>query len=307
MKHSRIYPLDILFIYASPWSLLAIILLFSLGTGLVSFLGGNIRWGIFWLGLVTVLLLEISSFYLKAYYDSFETDRRKVALPRLNIFNRQSPENELPRNLFLQAALSTLTVGAFLTVLLSQQGALNLSTILFLGIAFTLAFFYAVPPLRLAYSGYGDLIQAILITNLIPALAYLFQTHDLHRLLAMLTFPLTGLFLAMIAALSLQSYAEDIRIGRKTILTMLGWQGGMNLHNIMIISTYAMIGLAALLGQPWALTWPELLTLPLGLYNIYLMLQISSGAKPRWRVLNLTALSIYGLMAYLITLALWTG
>lgn len=308
MKRSSPSPILLLFQYANPWLLLAGIVFYTLGGGVVLFLGGAIDWVNFWLGLVMLLILMASSFYLKSYYDTFETNPQLHLPPRLRLLRKdEEAAAGLPRALFLQVSITTLTVGAVLTVLLFQRGALNPPAFILLGIAFLLAFFYAVPPLRLVNTGYGELTQALLIVNLFPALSYLFQTGELHRLLAMLTFPITALFLAMQLAFGLPDYASDLKSGRKSLMLRLGWQQGMNLHNILILSSYIMIGLAAILGLPWALTWPGLLTLPFGIFQIYQMTLISNGAKPRWRLLLLTAMATMGLMTYMITLALWTG
>jgi hypothetical protein len=37
------------------------------------------------------------------------------------------------------------------------------------------------------------------------------------------------------------------------------------------------------------------------------MNRIAQGAPPRWFLLTFTSLAIFGLTAYLITFALWTG
>jgi 1,4-dihydroxy-2-naphthoate octaprenyltransferase len=143
--------------------------------------------------------------------------------------------------------------------------------------------------------------------NLIPALAFLLQTGEFHRLLALLTFPLTFLYLATNLALNLGRYSDDIRQERKTMLTRLGWQRGMNLHNLLILIGFFVLGSAALVGLPWSLTWPGLLGLPFGVFQIVQMNMIAAGGKPRWRLLNVNAGSTLAVTAYFIALALWTG
>jgi 1,4-dihydroxy-2-naphthoate octaprenyltransferase len=200
-----------------------------------------------------------------------------------------------------------LTSGALLTVVLFAAGALPPPAFVFLGAAFVLAMTYALPPLRLVYSGYGELVLAVLLANLTPGLAYLFQTGEYHRLLPLLTFPLTFLNLAAYLAVHLNRYAEDVRLERKTMLIRLGWQRGMNLHNILILTGFLILGSSALFGLPWSLTWPGLLGLPFGVFQIVQMNGIAAGAKPRWRLLMITAGTTFALTAYFITWALWTG
>jgi 1,4-dihydroxy-2-naphthoate octaprenyltransferase len=296
----------ILIQYARPWSLLAGIILYALGGGIVHYLGFQINWGIYWVGQSIVTLLQISSYYLKAYYDLLDEPPRRRRLD-LDAENEDQQPVEVPRPLVLQTVITTLSVGAILTVLLIAQGVLNLPTMIILGVAFFLSFFYAVPPLRLVYSGYGELVQAFLITNLIPALGFLFQIGEFHRMLVLLTLQLTMLYLAMTLALSLQSYTAQMRQNRHTLMMRLGWQRGMFMHNVLIFFAYLLLGVASIVGLPWFLTWPGLLTLPLGLFQVWHMTRIANGYPPRWRLLSLTAISLVGLTAYLLTLALWTS
>jgi 1,4-dihydroxy-2-naphthoate octaprenyltransferase len=159
----------------------------------------------------------------------------------------------------------------------------------------------------LAHRGYGELISTILIANLTPALACLLQYGELHRLVAFLTFPLTFLTLAAGLALKLETYAADIQRERKNMLTRIGWQRGMVIHNLLILTGFLFLGTARLAGLPWNLTWPGLLALPVGLFQIIQMQGIANGSKPRWRLLAITAAATLALTVYFINLALWTG
>jgi 1,4-dihydroxy-2-naphthoate polyprenyltransferase len=298
--------MSILIHYARPWSLLAGIVLYAMGGGIVHYLGFAINWPVYFLGQAIVTLLQISSYYLKAYYDLLDQPLKRRR-PEVDPEGDEDKPVEVPRPVVLQIAITTLSVGAVVTVLLLAQGVFNLPTLIIMGVAFFVSFFYSVPPLRLVYTGYGELIQAFLITNLIPTLAFLFQTGDFHRLLVMLTFPLTMLYLAMTLALSLPSYIEQMRQNRDTLMMRLGWQRGMFMHNVLIFFAYLLLGMAAVYGLPWFLTWPGLLTFPLGLFQVWQMTRIANGYPPRWRLLTLTAISLLGLTAYLIALSLWTS
>ena len=300
-------PISMIYRYSRPWSLLAGILMYALGGGIVNYLGGSINWVSYWIGQACVILFLVSSNFLKAYYDVDNFNKKDQRSQEVSNNKDTGSNTRVPRLTLLQAALAGLTVNYVLIALLYINGTKDFPILFFLSLAFLLSIIYAVPPFRLVYSGYGELIQAILITNLTPALAFLFQTGELHRLLAMLTFPLTGLFLAMTLAISLPDYASDIKYERITLMVRLGWRRGMILHNALIVTAYIVLVLAAILGLPWFLIWPCLLTLPLGLFQIWYIIQIAAGAKPRWRLLAVTAQAIPGLSAYLLALALWTG
>jgi 1,4-dihydroxy-2-naphthoate octaprenyltransferase len=290
-----------------PWSLLAGALTYMLGAGIAKYLGFGIHVNRFWLGLLAVILLLMASYALKAYYDRIDADSPLHRTQKDLEDEEQKAVQRLTRQSLLLIAFTILTAGAAFTVLLIADGAIQFASLIILAIAFLLAFFYGVPPFRLAYSGYGELSEGIIFSGLIPALAYLLQTGDLHRLLLMLSFPLLALFLAMRLAQSLELYAHDQKLGRRTLIIQIGWLRGMALHNILILGGYLLLVVAAAIGLPWVLTWPGLLTLPVGIFQIYLMNQISAGAKPDWRLLKLTAAATFALTAYLLTLASWTG
>lgn len=288
---------------ARPWLLAGTLLFYAIGAGIAHFLGTRIDLAVYILGQACVLLLALSSAYLSEYFAMLEYPVLKRGQ---NGANRAEEFLRL-RNALVQAAAVALTVGAVLTVMLFARGAVNLTAILFLGTAFLLAFFYAVPPMRLASSGYGELVTALFLTGIIPALAYTLQTGETHRLLILLTFPLTAICIAMLLANDLETYYTDIKAGQKTLMVAVGWQRGMSLHNILVLFSYLLVGLAAVLKLPWPLTWPMLATLPVGLFQIWQMWQISNGLKPRWRLLRMTAYASFGIMAYLVAFALWTG
>lgn len=294
------------FIRISSWPyLLAGAFLYALGAGIVVFRGELFNWVNFWLGLAIVLLLLLSSFYLTEFYTRVQNPsrRRQKSLPG-------KPEDEntvLTRSTFLLAAVATLTAGAMITVLLFSAGAFNPTLLLVLGLAFLLAYIYAVPPFRLVYSGYGEIIMAIILTNLIPALGYILQTGEMSDLLGTLTFPLTALYLAMILAVSLETYYADIKAGRQNLIIRLGWQRGMVFHNLLILIAYLLVGIGAVVGVASALTWPKLLTLPIGLFQVWQIWQISIGAKPRWNLLKITAYATFAITLYLQTFTLWVG
>jgi 1,4-dihydroxy-2-naphthoate octaprenyltransferase len=156
----------------------------------------------------------------------------------------------------LVSAAACLTVVASLTVLLLRNARPAPPVLLIMALAFLGSFFYSAPPLRLAASGYGELTTSILVANLVPAFAFLLQTGELHRLVAMSTFPLTLLHLAMMLTFELPDFASDIKHGKRTLMVRLNWQNGMALHNYLILGAYLPLGLAVY-GLPMRL--PSLL------------------------------------------------
>ena len=279
------------------------ILMYALGAGIYDYLGGSVDWNAYLIGQVFVTSLQISTYFLKVFYDYLDSPLLFIRIEKLedadvNLLRRL-------RNAFLMIAISFLTLSAVFAFFLIQNQVISSSAMVLIILFVFLLFFYAVPPLRLANSGYGEVIEAVLLANIVPALAFLFQNGELHRLLAMATFPIILLFLARILVVELPEYAADQKYERKTLLTRMGWLQGMNFHNILVLLVYLLLALAMLLGFPWVLGWPALLTLPVGLYQIWQIRQISNGAKPNWKILHLSANTLLGLTSYLIAFSLW--
>ena len=291
----------------NPFYLGVFFFTYALGSGIVIFLGGIIDQTSYWIGLSIVFLLLVFSYLLKGYFDFFDPGefRRQYK----SIFEKEDNRNIIHQtsSALLLISLAALTGWTVLLVMAYANGYLNPSIIILLGLAFILSLMYSIPPFRLVYSGYGELIQAVMLTNLTPAIALLFQTGDFHRLLVMITLPITILFIAMTMALSLKDYALDIKFERKTILTRMGWRRGIHFHNFLALAAYLTISLAALLGLPWILTWPFLTTLPLAGFQIWLFISILDGAVPRWGLIHFVAYALVVLNIYLVTYSLWVG
>lgn len=288
-------------------SMAGVVLLYILGLGIADYLGVNTHWNVIWSGLGVSLLLVFSSAYLRSYFDLLEDDMRSKTFREMWAERNLRSENQLQAAVLLQVALAALAAAAVLTLLLVLREPQNYPAFIFLLLIFVFSFFQGMPPVRLVYSGYGEIIQAISMANLVPAFAFTLQYGNTHRLLGMVTFPLTFLYLAMLLALALPDYADDVKYARQNLMVRLGWQRGMNLHNISILLAYVVLGLAAAFGLPWQLTWPGLLTLPVGIFQIWQILQIGNGARPNWRLTRITAISTLILTSYMLAYALWTG
>jgi 1,4-dihydroxy-2-naphthoate polyprenyltransferase len=288
-----------------PIFLLGAALVYALGAGIARYLGVTIDWVLYLLGQAFVSTLQLSAQYLNEYFDAPGDIHNK----NRTIFSGGSGAigpGKLSRNTALIAAATTLTFVASLTVVLLQQNALSPLVVLVMVLSFLFAFFYSVPPVRLAETGYGELTTSVVVANLVPAFAFALQSQDLHRLVMMSTFPLTALHLAMMIVFDLPDYASDLKQGKQNLLIRLGWQGAMTLHNLLILSAFLLLGIAIWAGLPWPIALPAFLPLPLGFLQIWQMRRIAAGAKPNWTTLVLTAVVIFASMAYLLAFAFWT-
>ena len=288
-----------------PLALLGGALTFALGAGIARYLGIRLDWGLYFLGQAWVTTLQLSTHYFSEYFapPAVDAGHKRIPFPRQS--GALTGEDALPRETALWAGIAMLTAATSFTAMLRVAGA-GLAPLLVMLLIFVAGLLYAVPPLRLAESGYGELLLSIAAAGLIPALAFALQSGDLHRLVAMSTFPLILLSLAMLLAFDLPAYASDLKHERRTLLTRLGWQRAMNVHNLLILLAYVLLALAMLYGFPASIGLPAMLSLPLGLFQIWYMTRIAAGAKPNWGLLGWLAIAVFAVTAYLLAFSFWT-
>ena len=289
-----------------PIYLLSVVLLYFLGSGITRYLGYVVRWDLFWLGLLWLVPLQLSAHFLNDYFLMGPIPVDEPVPPSFSRGTGVLGPGKLSRQVALWAALVALTVTASFSVLLLRN--LDFSFPLFIVMLSLIVgvLVYTLPPWRLAASGYGELLVSILVANMVPAFSFFVQVDEVHRFLAMTTFPLTAVHLAMVIIFSLPEFANDIKYENLTLLTRMGWREGMTLHNLLILSAYLLLGLAAFFGFPPRIAIPAILTLPLGLLQIWQITRIAAGGNPNWPSLRLTAMSLFLATSYLLSYAFWT-
>jgi len=288
-----------------PLFLVGVAILYGLGVGIAHYMGVPVDWGTYLLGQVWVSLLQLSTQFLNEYYDSL-ADQENPNRTVLTGGSGALGPGKLPRRVALIAGLTCLAFLASSTVVIIGRVHPSPQAALIMVLAFLGAFFYSVPPVRLESTGYGELTTAVLVAFMVPAYAFTLQAGEIHRLIAMSTFPLVALHMAMLLAFELPDYGTDLKFAKRTLLVRIGWQNGMALHNVLILVAFFLLVLAGSLGYPRFAMIAGLLPLPIGLFQIWQMHNISNGKKPNWNLLTIGAIAVFASMAYLIAYAFWT-
>lgn len=279
-----------------PLHLLFAALTYFLGAGIARYLGEAIRWPVFFLGLLAVLALQAAPPLLVDYF-------RLPLTPRAP--GESARQRERFRVLLLQSAYAALTVCGVSILTLFLSRSLGLSVVLLLALDLLLLVAYAVPPIRLAENGYGELVLAFVLATLTPAVAFLLQTGEFHRLLPLTAFPLTLLALASFLASSFADFAADQKFGRRSLLGRLGWQRAVQVHHVLALAAFLLFAAAPLAGLPWALVWPVFLALPFAAVQFLWLQRIADGGPTLWRFFVPLTAVVFGLTAYLLALSFW--
>lgn len=305
MKEPTPNPIALYLRLIRPLFLVGGFLLYALGAGIARYLGADIDWGTYIIGQIWVTILQLSAQFLNEYFD-VPGDLNNQNRTFLTGGSGALGPGKLPRQVALWSALGCLFVLTFVTVVMISQISLPPVAVLIMLLAFFGAILYSTPPVWLAASGYGELTTSMMISFLLPAFAYVLQTGDLHRLLTMVGFPLTGLQMAMLISFEMPDYAADIKFNKRTLLVRLGWQMGMSLHNILLLTSFFLLAATISFGMPAMIALPAMIPLALALLQIWMMRRIATGARPNWNALTINALAIYVAVAYLLAFAFWT-
>ena len=268
-------------------------LTYSFGTSIASYLGRPFRTDSFWLGLIAVILAQMSMNLLSEVF-------RLDAEPRTE--NETRRDRQVLRNNALYVSIAALTVDAVIAFILFSNRHLSMAAFSFLLVSLFLILAYSLPPFR--NRGFGEFLQAAHLAYVIPSIAYLLQADETHRFLVLLV-PLTFLAFAYFIIMDFPSFASDRKFNRVTFLTRLSWERVVPLHHIFVLFAYVFFAIAPLLGLSFSLIWPAFLTLPFAIFQIYQLRNLSLGAPANWILLTATALSVFGLTAYFLTLTFW--
>lgn len=284
-----------MFRFLRPLHLLLAALTYSFGASLSDYLGTSVNPVSFWLGLFIVLLAQT---IMNLLADVFRLDAEPLQE------NETRTQRQILRNNVLYTSLACVAVVSFAAYVLFAGGLIASSSLLFLLISALTVIVYAVPPFRFVNRGAGELLLAVHLAYVIPSIAFTLQAGEVHRFLV-LTIPLTFLAYSYFIVNTFQSFLQDQKLSRVTLLVRLGWERVVPLHHAVILFAYVLFFLSPSLNLSFPLIRSAFLTLPFALFQIFLLRNISLGAKPNWILLHATSLAVFGLTTYFLTLTFW--
>ena len=279
-----------------PLHLLLAALTYLLGASIPAYLGRPFLFVPFILGLAITLLMQTSMSFL-----------REVFRPHNEpIIEGETPQKkETLRNNLLYISVGMIGTAAALAFIAHLNFGLTLPIVLFLLSSLILTIIFAIPPFTLVNRGFGELILALHIAYIVPSISFLFQTDENSRLLTTLLLPLTVLALAYFLILNFTTFPEDQKYDRGTLLRRLTWERAVPLHHSLVAFAYVSFALLPLMGFSFSLIAPAFLTLPFAIFQIIQLRGIANGNPPNWRLLTSTALAVFGLTTYFLTLTFW--
>lgn len=279
-----------------PLNLLLAGLTYLLGASIPQYLGKPIQPAPFALGLIFVILAQAGMALLGEVFRPHNEPLVAGETPQ---------QKEILRNNMLYSSVGMIAAAAVAALIARLHFALTLSSFLFLLSSIVLALLYSIPPFRLVNRGFGEFILAAHIAYVVPSIGFLFQAEENSRLTIALFLPLTVLALAYFLILNFTAFPEDQKYDRATLLRRLTWERAIPLHHSLIAFAYLAFALVPLFGFSPRLIVPAFLTLPFAVFQIIQLRAIANGGAPNWKLLTATALAVFGLTTYFLTLTFW--
>lgn len=279
-----------------PLHLLLASLTYLLGASIPAYLGKPVLVTPFILGLAIALLAQTSMSFLREVFRPHNEALIEGETPQ---------QKETLRNNLLYISVGMIGTLVFIAFIIHLNFTLTLPSFLFLLSSLVLILLYSIPPFHLVNRGFGELILALHIAYVIPSIAFLFQTGENSRLPTLLLLPLTVLAFAYFLLINFTTFPEDQKYERGTLLRRLTWERAVPFHHSLIVFAYLMFALVPLLGFAFSLVAPAFLTLPFAIFQIYQLRAIANGNPPNWKLLTSTALAVFGLTTYFLTLTFW--
>lgn len=277
--------------------LISLIATYLLGAGLVQFVREMRSWTVFIQGGFFLFLMALSLEYMRLLAEMKDARSWPKGIKFIEV-----KQTRLSIVVIITTLL-TIATSIFVSWMVSGylwQGLITLMlALIFVGGLYYFSFTAKI------IRPFQILIEALLFVIFPPAIAFFLQSDSSHRLLTLVVLGLVPAYLAYRMLIFLKDFSIDSRYENPSIVTRIGWQKAMTFHNAMILLTYLLFALTAVLGFPWFLLWPVFLSLPIGLLEIWLMERVRQGGKPLWLGMQIATACVFLIPVYLVGFAFW--
>ena len=206
-----------LFAMSRPLQLVAVTLVYAMGMAIAGARDVELQFNAALVGYIALIPLSASIHYANEYADH-ETDALTTRTP----FSGGSgalPRTGLSHEIALSAARFTLALGTLIALLGWIAGELTIAALVVL---FTGAFFgwmYSLPPLQLAWRGWGELDNAALGGVVLPVYGFSVQAGYVDLEVILICLPFGALVFINLLATTWPDRAADAQVGKFTLAT----------------------------------------------------------------------------------------
>jgi hypothetical protein len=285
-----------------PVSTFFVLVTYFLGIGIAHYFGFPQKTDVLWNGLILLIVFQTGCIFFGKYLELSYSSSPYFHEAKNGSINNQQEKNI--RILYLLIGVAFFAVCLIPIFTLFTNGGLKITNLAI--IVFTLFIISVVEifPNQVSNGGLLELLQAVYLANLIPSIAFSLQSNLIHRLLFFLTFPLFFLFMAYFIVLNLPVVEKNFGKKDYSLISRIGTISSLRIHNLLVLLAYLTLLSGSIFDVPWKLIWPVLITLPIGLIQIWQVNQILKGHKPGFTPLIFTAITTTGFATYFMMLSL---
>jgi len=271
--------------------------MYALGAALAAYAGVVVDWPCYAWGQLVVTAIQLATHYSNDYFD-FAADEANATPTRWSGGSRVLVDGGLPRWVALAAALA-LTAVALGAAARFAAGPFPRSVAPAVLLMIALAWAYSAPPLRLCAHGLGELTTAVMVTFLVPWLAFVLQMGTTWRLLPLAVLPLCAFQFVMLLAIEFPDAAGDAATGKRTLVVLLGGSWAARLYVAVVSAAYLSLPLWVSLGLPPRLAIAVSTTSPLAAWQVIRMAGGAWRERDRWE-----SLAFWSVALLIVTAAL---
>ena len=251
------------------------ILPFCLGTYLAWKTEDIFKNSVFFIGVLAVFFILLSTYQSGEYFD-----HREDALSKAKFNSRFAGGSGimqtgiLPRRIPLLTSIVSIFLAAALGLVLQFGCGTGPYTLLLGCLGGLSGFFYSTKPVRLVERGYGEFFIAFCFGWLPIATAFYLQTGFIHPLIHWISIPIALTIFNVILLNEFHDYAADHAVGKKNLLVRLGQGKGLVLFLAVSVTAWIMTFISIHAGVP-----PKMLHvyLPVFFFSLLIILLLRKG------------------------------
>ncbi len=235
------------------------------------------------LSFITTVMVSASIHYANEFAD-YETD----ALTTRTLYSGGSgvlPSGLVPRSLAMKAAWVSLFIGLFVQFLAISNGVHPWSALTLLLLGWIGGWMYSLPPLRLAWRGWGEVENALLGSNLLPLYSFVTASGGYDIKVSLACLPVTLIAFTNLLAVTWPDRSSDELVGKLTLATRWTPRRLRRVYKIAVIASFTSLFLLEGWILPKEIIYSSLLSLPLLIW----------GAKTYTRD-NVSRATVYGMV-----------
>jgi 1,4-dihydroxy-2-naphthoate octaprenyltransferase len=253
--------LRVLWLMSRPSHLLLIIFVYFVGGAMALAQGAELDSAQLGFGILPLVLVSVSIHYANEYSD-FETDSLTTRTP----FSGGSgalPSSDLSPELAIVAARISLAIGVLLSVYGLMLNRIELVAVLLLFSGVVLGWMYSLPPLKLAWKGWGELDNALAGGMALPLFGFTVAAGRLNIAVVAACLPFVALVFLNLLATTWPDREADATVGKNTLAVLWPVDRLRELYWGVAVGFLLVIPLLIGWSIPAVVAWTSFLVAPL--------------------------------------------